>query len=55
MEAVAVVLTFVLSVVIGLASARMILNVLFSIIMRATASSGLPNGPTLIAANARRG
>jgi hypothetical protein len=55
MEAVALVLSFVLSVVIGLASARMILNVLLLVMMRAAASSVLPHHPTLVAADARRG
>jgi len=51
MEAVAL----VLSVVIGLASARMILNVLLLVMMRAAASSGLPHSPALVTADARRG
>ncbi len=55
MEAVTVVLSFVLSVVIGLASARMILNGLLVIMMRAATSSGLPHSPALVAADARRG
>ncbi len=55
MEAVALVLSFMLSVVIGLASARMILNVLLLVMMRAAASSGLPHSPTLVTADARRG
>ncbi len=54
MEALAVVLSFVLSVVIGLASARMILNMLLLIMMRAAAPSGLPYSSTLVAADARR-
>jgi len=54
-EAVAVVLSFVLSVGIGLASARMILKIVLSIMMRAVAPSGMPHSQTLIAADVRRG